>query len=658
MVQTNTNTNTNTNTKNVLSDFKIPTIFIPFIFMIFLLIIFTFLIIFHVKLPSSSPTSSSTTKEITSDVFLLLFIAIIIVVICVMFLDNLKEVKTFFTQTPGVINLILYTIFLIMFFRLVSKDTINNYAYIITPIAILSSIFVFYKTYTNNYVEEFNINYERIKSLIMFFCFMTTLIVYYSVDPGGYISKYVGSSLIITILLAVFSFLYLIIFLTLPNTLKPIKQDKSDNFLENFSHFSVYGSILFLAFLVSITFAISTYPGGFFNDASTSTAVMILVLMICILWSILFGAVSFPGISDKPMNLDKLSLFKRALLTLFGFIISSLLICWIVYNLQSLSENSSTVSFMINILLVLVILSLIYRVLNIKAPGPLNAKKNNFFDIIINLIFYIPCLFSGSFDFMVGFFTNEYKSTTVSSVLLLILAVVLIVVYFTMPSIFNKINLQGGDLLVNQPVSTDSIYSLGTYQDLNGKDSFDYQYAISSWIYLDSAAPNMNLSYDKYTSLLNFGEKPNIMYNGKTNTLMITMQQKDLQKTSDNKLINFTENGNRIIYKNPNMLLQKWNNIIINYNGGVLDIFLNGELVKSENGVVPYYTLDNLTIGQDNGIKGGICSVVYFKRALTNSNIYYLYNMVKNKTIPAINDSNVTITSKDISKVANSTTQI
>ena len=656
MVQTNTNTNTNTNT--VLSDFKIPTIFIPFIFMIFLLIIFTFLIIFHVKLPSSSPTSSSTTKEMTTDVFLMLFIAIIIVVICVMFLDNLKEVKTFFTQTPGVINLILYTIFLIMFFRLVSKDTINNYAYIITPLTILSSIFIFYKTYKNSYVEEFNINYERIKSLIMFFCFMTTLIIYYSVDPGGYISKYVGSSLIITILLAVFSFLYLIIFLTLPNTLKPIKQDKSDNFLENFSHFSVYGSILFLAFLVSITFAISTYPGGFFNDASTSTAVMILVLIICILWSILFGALAFPEISDKPMNLDKVSLFKRALLTLFGLIVSGLLICWIVYNLQSLSENSSTVSFMINILLVLVILSLIYRVLIIKTPGPLNSKKNNFFDIIINLIFYIPCLFSGSFDFMVGFFTNEYKSTTVSSVLLLILAVVLIVVYFTMPSIFNKINLQGGDLLVNQPVSTDSIYSLGTYQDLNGKDSFDYQYAISSWIYLDSAAPNMNLSYDKYTSLLNFGEKPNIMYNGKTNTLMITMQQKDLQKTSDNKLINFTENGNRIIYKNPNMLLQKWNNIIINYNGGVLDIFLNGELVKSENGVVPYYTLDNLTIGQDNGIKGGICSVVYFKRALTNSNIYYLYNMVKNKTIPAINDSNVTITSKDISKVANSTTQI
>jgi hypothetical protein len=309
---------------------------------------------------------------------------------------------------------------------------------------------------------------------------------------------------------------------------------------------------------------------------------------------------------------------------------------------------------MINILLVLVILALIYRALIIRAPGPHNAKKNNFFDMIINLIFYIPCLFSGSLDVMVGFFTNEYKSTTLSSILLLILAVVLIVVYFTMPSVFNKINLQGGDLLVNQPVSTDSSYSLGTYQELNGKDTFDYQYAISSWIFLDSAAPNMNLSYDKYTSLLNFGEKPNILYNGRTNTLMITMQHKDLAQTTGNKLIDFTESGNRIIYKKPNMLLQKWNNIIINYNGGVLDIFLNGELVKSEMGVVPYYTLDSLTIGQENGIKGGICSVVYFKRALTNSNIYFLYNMIKDKKVPVVNDSNVTITRKDITTTTQS----
>ena len=128
---------------------------------------------------------------------------------------------------------------------------------------------------------------------------------------------------------------------------------------------------------------------------------------------------------------------------------------------------------------------------------------------------------------------------------------------------------------------------------------------------------------------------------------MITMQQKNLEKTTKNKFIEFDEDGNRILYKSNDILLQKWNNIIINYNGGVLDIFLNGELVKSEIGVVPYMTYDNLTIGQDNGIKGGICNVVYFKRALNSSNVYYLYDMVRDRSPPVLNDSNVTILKKN-----------
>jgi hypothetical protein len=157
---------------------------------------------------------------------------------------------------------------------------------------------------------------------------------------------------------------------------------------------------------------------------------------------------------------------------------------------------------------------------------------------------------------------------------------------------------------------------------------------------------------------LNFGGKPNVLYNGKSNTLMITMQQKDLKKVTNNKLFDFDENGNRIIYRNDNMLLQKWNNIIINYSGGVLDIFLNGELVKSDIGVIPYHTIDNLTIGQDDGIKGGICNVVYFKRALNSSNIYYLYNMEKDKKLPVLNYNNETIIKKNINKVGSSINEI
>ena len=488
--------------------------------------------------------------------------------------------------------------------------------------------------------------------LILFFCLITTFITYYNVDPGGFIQKYFGYSLLLTIIIGIFSFLYLLIILTLPDSNSSTYNPT--NLLENFTRFSTYGSALFLIFVIIMTFIISTYPGGFFSDKTRSAGVLILLLLICILWSTLLGANLFSDVIDNTGINSKTNLFKRSLLILFGLVISSLIIYWIVYNIQSVSGTSSIVSLVLNLLLVLIVLGLIYKTVNTQFPPGANPKKNGFFNLILQFVFYIPCLFSGLFDSIASFFTGKSSAETYGSLLMLVLAIIIILIYFSVPSLFNKLNLQGGKQLVNQPVYTDTIYSLGTYQDLNGGDKFDYHYAISCWIFLDAAPPNMNASYEKYTSLLNFGNKPNILYNGSNNTLMVTMQQKDLQDTTNNKLTDFDENGNRIIYKNKKILLQKWNNIIINYNGGVLDIFLNGELVKSNVGVVPYYTIDNLTIGEQNGIKGGICNVVYFRHSLTASNIYLIYNLVKNKTPPITNDSNETILKNNLTTLNSS----
>jgi hypothetical protein len=219
----------------------------------------------------------------------------------------------------------------------------------------------------------------------------------------------------------------------------------------------------------------------------------------------------------------------------------------------------------------------------------------------------------------------------------------LILAYFKGPVALNYVSTQGGKQLVNRPVFTDTQYNLGGYQHLTGSEEFDYQYAISAWVFIHVAGPNMNPNYNKYTSLLNFGNKPNVLYNAEKNTLMVTMQQKNLKNITKNKLIDFDDEGNRIIYINKNILLQKWNNVIINYTGGTLDIFLNGELVSSTVEVIPYYTFDNLSTGENNGVKGGICNVVYFRQALTAQNIYYLYNTVKDRTPPLLNDSNETI---------------
>ena len=114
-------------------------------------------------------------------------------------------------------------------------------------------------------------------------------------------------------------------------------------------------------------------------------------------------------------------------------------------------------------------------------------------------------------------------------------------------------------------------------------------------------------------------------------------QGKTTSQKDKNKLIDYDDNGNQIIYKNTNFLLQKWNNIIINYNGGTLDIFLNGELVKSSREIIPYMQYDNLTIGSQDGINGGICNLVYFKKPLTLINVYYIYNNLKNQNPPVVN---------------------
>jgi hypothetical protein len=637
---------------DLLVKLKMPSIFYPFLALIIILIIVLFILLFKVNLANmKGPTQ--TQEKIISDIFIILFLTLIILILCVSLLPSYRDVRGLFQQMSSITYVIIYTVFLILLFTLMPSDTLNEYAYIITPLTIILGVFSFYKSVNAKYISEFDVNYERIKSIILLFCLITVYITYYNTDPGGYISEYFGYTLLLTIIITVFAFLYLVIVLTLPEKDTSLFKGnkKYSNFLQNFSNFSVYGSFSFIIFIIIVTIAISTYPGGFFNDKTTSSAVMILLLLICILWSMLLAGNIFPEFTDniltmnKKIEINRMRLFKTSMMFLFAIVIIAILIFWIVYNIQNLSSESSIINLLLNIVLVIIFLALIYNTIYVKLPNG-NSRKSGFFDVIMNVIFYLPCLFGNLFESLGKGLSNEYNSTTTGSLLMLLFAIILIVIYFNMPSMYNKINLQGGNQLVNKPVYTDSQYALGTYAELNGSESFDYQYAISCWIFLDAAGPNVNPSSKKYATLLNFGNKPNILYNAKTNTLMITMQQKDLKVKTQNKLTDFDENGNRLIYKNTNIPLQKWNNFIINYNGGILDIFLNGELVKSEVGVVPYYTLDSLTIGEDKGVKGGICNVVYFKNALTSSNIYYIYNTAKGKEPPVTNDSNATIIQK------------
>jgi hypothetical protein len=543
------------------------------------LIIFLILVLYYI----TTKKSLNSDQAYISEILAVLCFSLLIVGICITLLPSFKDIRSLFEQISNVSYVILYTIFLILFFTMTSVEIINMYAIIIVPLTILLGGFMFYKSIkSNDKSNDININthYERIKSIILFFCLISIFSIYYIVDPGGFIQKYFGYSLLLTIIISVFALLYLIIVLT------------------NGSG-SVMGtpSLLFLAFITIITIYFSMNP---FENKTVAAASIIIVLLICILWGILIGGT----IEGTTFNL-----FKQSLTVLFGIVISGLIILWIVYNIQS----SSYFSFILNLLLVILALGLIYKII---MPSSDNSKKNTFLSLVLSILFYIPCLA-----------TDVISSTENSHIIVAImLLIVILFAYYKVPNYntpFTLSKLQGGTQLIDKPIYTDKQHSLGSYLDLNPDRENDYQYAISCWIFIEAAAPNNS----KYVYLLNFGEKPNILYNGELNTLMITMDQHNLNKHSKHKLIDFDEHNNRILFKKEQFLLQKWNNIIINYNGGVLDIFINGELVKSDIGVVPYYKLDNLTVGQDDGIKGGIKKVVYFKQPLSAPTIYYLYNL-------------------------------
>ena len=182
-----------------------------------------------------------------------------------------------------------------------------------------------------------------------------------------------------------------------------------------------------------------------------------------------------------------------------------------------------------------------------------------------------------------------------------------------------------GKVLLREPVYLNNLKTIGGFDDFNVDKidlEYNYNYSISSWFFIRANAPNFKKSYNKYSIILNYGDKPKIMYNPSLNKIKIIM---------NNGL-----NKKPIEYIIDGPPLQKWNNLVINYDGGHLDIFMNSKLVRSFPSVVPYMSFDQLTVGEDKGLGGGICNVVYFPSIISRERIITNYNLLKNNNPPII----------------------
>ena len=83
---------------------------------------------------------------------------------------------------------------------------------------------------------------------------------------------------------------------------------------------------------------------------------------------------------------------------------------------------------------------------------------------------------------------------------------------------------------------------------------------------------------------------------------------------------------------------QKWNQIVMNYNRNIVDIFINGNLERSfkmNESIMPEYSvLDSITVGDDVGVDGAVCNVVYYHHPLNAQDVANSYNLFMNFNPP------------------------
>jgi NADH:ubiquinone oxidoreductase subunit 3 (subunit A) len=567
---------------------------------------------------STSTSASGTTNESNSKTYtivnLILTVCSLIIILIIAFSDDFKK-NTALSMNYFIMFVLIVVSCLIYLFS--TKDDYVSFNKLPRPIQMFYS--------------------DRAKYSILFVLYIFTLAILYYYDPWNIMTKYMGLT-------------------------------------------------IFFASIVGITIVLMIYLYQFyFTNPSHSAAT-----------------------SESPTFVKFIgtSVYILSAMSISGLLLYGLLSLLGTFNQDSYNKSNLGHT-VLNYIMLAGMLAVIWKLAN--SGGYL--AKNPVFKLVLNIILYIPCLLVN----VVDYFTGQYNASKQTELKMLLIALSLFVSYFLlkyliMPLYSKKYYGQGGNSIVNEPLTTEKATLVASYQDLNngvyvdqsnigGQDDGsgletnsvsnffrqllnidsdpkrNYHYALSFWFYLDSFPPSTSSAYNKTSNIVSFGGNPAVRYNAVTNSLVISMKYNDpsckiatqprqrmnsnvtsesintlegfnqMRNEIRNKIedvkamptqVELDEDGNMIVYVKEGVLLQKWNNVVLNYNGGTLDIFYNGQLVKSAIELVPCITFDSLKVGDDNGVSGNVANLLYFNESIDYIKVNTLYNSLKGMNPPII----------------------
>jgi hypothetical protein len=284
------------------------------------------------------------------------------------------------------------------------------------------------------------------------------------------------------------------------------------------------------------------------------------------------------------------------------------------------------------------------------------SKMKGWAGFLAQLIFYIPCVL---WDLWV-YILDQFRLTPYSVYGFICLEIILVILYVYLPDIAGQVAGTNDSILLAKNV----IYLDKGKQTLATSDmlkipptpnqtvgTYLTNYSLSMWVYINSHSPTME-AYNKETEIMSYGftdasgvqhVKPMLRYYGGG--------VNDQQIERNKYVFYFSKYPPTDQYVTPQSTFydvtipnQKWNHIVMNYTNNNVDLFINGVLERSfsmRNAMPAYNDLDTITVGDDNGLDGGICNVVYYKHSLSENQIAFLYNSQMNAD-PPISSKNLT----------------
>ena len=206
------------------------------------------------------------------------------------------------------------------------------------------------------------------------------------------------------------------------------------------------------------------------------------------------------------------------------------------------------------------------------------------------------------------------------SKLVLLVEFIVVFVYFAAPYVLRFALSRKGKIVLTGPIYLDDVRSLEVTKHADP----DYRYAMSAWFYINPQPDNTREAFTKFTNIITRDDNPLVQYNSSTRSLRISAYTMDESRET--------------IYEKDNIPLQKWNYLVVNYDGGTMDIFLNGNLVISKPRLIPADSSSTamVRVGEVNGLEGGICNVVCYDEPITNEDIAFQYELLKEYHQPVV----------------------